>query len=237
MAERSKAPRRISLCLSLALACASFAASPDTEHWQTLAERDGVTLSRPQEAVGAVVPSRGVTVVEAPFFEVLAVIQDVPRHVEWRPRCVESRSVPGAGDGAPLIYSRSAGNWLVADRDSVVRSKLSSEKWGRDARVAFESVDSPLVPPVDGVVRTPFVTGHYVLESLGPERTRVAYQIGIDIGGYVPGFALRFVSEEMPIDTLVRLREQVAKTRGEYGELVGRWQALDALPGTSRATP
>lgn len=237
MPSGSNTTPRTLRCLLLGLACALLSAAASSENWQTLAKRDGVTLSRPRESDGTAVPSRGVTVVEAPFFEVLAVIQDVPRQVEWRPRCMESRLVPQPGGGVSLIYSRSAGSWPVADRDSVVRSELSSVEWGRDARIGFDSVDSPLAPLVDGVVRTPFVAGHYALESLGPERTQVTYQIGIDVGGYVPGFATRFVSEEMPIDTLVKLRAQVAKTRGEYRELVARWQALDALPGTAGAAP
>ena len=209
----------------------SHAAQADTksESWKILSERNGVTLSQPREPGSFAVPSRGETVIEAPLFDVLAVIQDVPRHVDWRPRCTESRTVPEPG-GAPLVYSRSAGSWPVADRDSVVRSELSSKQWGHDARVSFDSVDSRMAPPVDGVVRTPFVTGHYALEAVGTERTRVAYQIGIDIGGWVPGFVTQFVSEDMPIDTLVNLRSQVQRTRGEYRDLVALWEGLDALP-------
>ena len=237
MHSGSNTPGRNLRCLLLGLACASVAVAASAEDWTTLVERDGVTVSRPTDVSGTAVPSRGVTVVEAPFFDVLAVIQDVPRHVEWRPRCVESRNVPQPGGGAPLVYSRSAGYWPVADRDSLVRSTLSSVAWGRAARVGFDSVESMRAPPVDGVVRTPFVAGYYALESLGPERTRVAYQLGIDIGGYVPAFVMRFVSEDMPIDTLVNLRAQVAKTRGEYRELVVRWQTLDGLPGTTEAGP
>ena len=227
--------KRLFTLLFMFLVCNAAQADTHSESWQILSERDGVTLSQPREPGGFAVPSRGETVLEAPLFEVLAVIQDVPRHVDWRPRCVESRTVLQPG-GAPLIYSRSAGSWPVADRDSIVRSELSSQRWGHDARVGFDSVESSLAPPVDGVVRTPFVAGHYALEALGPERTRVAYQIGIDMGGLVPGFVTRFVSEDMPIDTLVNLRSQVRRTRGEYHELVATWEDLDTLP-ESRTSP
>ena len=216
--------------LLLSLACAPLASADNAEEWETLIERDGVALSRPRDTHRAIVPSRGVTVVEAPFFEVLAVIQDIPRHVDWRPRCVESRNIPQPGESLPLVYSRSAGTWLVADRDSVVNSMLSSNEWGRDARIAFESVVSPLAPPVTGVVRSPTVAGHYALKYLGPERTRVTYQLGVDVGGYVPDFVMSFVSQDMPIETLVKLRAQVAKTQGEYQEQVAYWRTLDGFP-------
>jgi len=230
MHDGSNRARRSIGCLLVGLAFTSLAAADSADEWETLLERDGVTLSRPQDTNRAAVPSRGVTVVEAPFFDVLAVIQDIPRHVDWRPRCVESRNVQEPGQDLPLIYSRSAGTWLVADRDSIVRSVLSSNEWGRDARIAFESVVSPLAPPVDGVVRSPWVGGHYALEFLGPERTRVTYQLGVDVGGYVPDFVMRFVSQDMPIQTLVELRTQVSKTRGEYQEQVAYWQTLDGFP-------
>ena len=208
---------------------ASQVVQADTENWQILFERNGITLSQPREPEGSPVPSRGEAVVEAPIFNVLAVVQDVPRHVDWRPRCVESRTVPQPG-GAPLVYSRSAGSWPVADRDNIVQSELSSQQWGRDARISFHSVESHLAPPVDGVVRTPFVAGHYSLKALGPEQTRVVYQIEIDLGGYVSAFATRFVSEDMIIDTLVNLRSQVQNTRGEYQDLVSHWERRSPLP-------
>jgi len=230
-------PRSVHSYLLLAFASALLVAAASAENWQVRAKRDGVTLSRPAAKAGSVVPSRGVTIVNAPLFQVLAVIQDVPRHVEWRTRCVESRMIPLPGHEEPLTYSRSAGNWVVADRDSVVRSVLSSVEWGRDARVAFESVDSPHAPLVAGVVRTPYAAGHYALEFLGPERTRVAYQIEIDLGGYVPGFVMRFVSEDMPIETLVSLREQVNKTRGDYVEKIAHWRSLGEVEDLSETRP
>ena len=56
--------------------------------------------------------------------------------------------------------------------------------------------------------------------------TRVEYQIDVDLGGRVPGFIARYVSEEMPLNTVRGLRAQVAKTRGQYDAFIR--ERLDA---------
>ena len=65
----------------------------------------------------------------------------------------------------------------------------------------------------------------HILEAIGPRRTRVDYQMRIDIGGSVPRFIANYVTQDMPIATLSSLRRQVDRTAGEYGEFVAAWES------------
>jgi hypothetical protein len=160
-------------------------------------------------------------VLEASLPHVLAVLRDVPRHVEWRSRCVESRILRIESRNVAILYNRIAGRWPIADRDAVLRSETRVD--GPDAaRIELRAADSPEAPDPRGAVRMP-LEGVYELRSEGPERTRVDYRMQIELGGYVPRWLASFATEDMPVATLEGLRRQVAATRGAYDDFVRAW--------------
>ena len=202
---------------TLGLASAK-AASDEEEGWRTVREVDGVEVARRE---GGVPDFRGTTVLDASLPQVLAVLRDVPRHVEWRSRCVESRVLAIQSDRVALLYSRTAGAWPISDRDVVFRSETQVD--GPDAvRIETHNVDSPLAPDPDGAVRIE-LEGGFALQALDQHRTRVEYRMRVDLGGAVPGWIARFAAEDMPLATLTGLRRQVAKTGGVYDAFVRAW--------------
>ena len=69
----------------------------------------------------------------------------------------------------------------------------------------------------------PRLVGAYDLTWVSPTRTRVSYQLDIDPGGSLPGFAVTRTTRETPLYTLLGLRRQVEVMRGNYTEFVTRW--------------
>ena len=192
----------------------------DAPDWETVREEAGIIVSRWAGPEQRLPRFRAVGTIPAAPLEVLAVIRDVDRHTEWRDRCSESRVLARHGDGSTVLYNRNDGSWPASDRDIVLASELSFQDDARKIEVRFRSIDSPLMPPRSGVVRMPSLVGHYRLESLGSEGTRVEYRIDADLGGRVPRFIARYVSEEMPLNTVRGLRAQVEETRGQYDESI-----------------
>jgi hypothetical protein len=184
----------------------------DAPGWKTIREEAGIAISQRTEPERRLPSFRAVGTIPATPLEVLAVIRDVDRHTEWRDRCSESRVLTRLGDSSTVLYNRNDGSWPAADRDIVLASEVSFRDDGRTIEVRFRSVESTLMPPRQGIVRMPSLVGYYRLESLGSEGTRVEYRIDVDIGGRVPSFMARYVSEEMPLNTVRGLRAQVAKT-------------------------
>ncbi len=80
----------------------------------------------------------------------------------------------------------------------------------------FQSVTVASVGPVPGVVRMPRLVGFYHLEAIDAGHTRVTYQVDADPGGWLPGWLVKATTRKLPIQTIVGLRQQVAKTRGHY---------------------
>jgi hypothetical protein len=225
---------RIGLWLALA-AAASILGLPPAEApaeeeagWRIVREVDGVEVARRE---GDRPQFRGTTVIDASLPQVLAVLRDVPRHVEWQSRCVEARVLARESDRIALLYNRMAGSWPVSDRAAVLRSETHVD--GPDAvRIEVHDADSPLAPERDGAVRIQ-LEGRYALQALDPRRTRVEYRMRVDLGGAVPGWLAGFVAEDMPLDTLRGLRRQVAATDGAYDAFVNAWSgavARGAIP-------
>jgi len=191
--------------------------------WQPLVTQDGVVVEERATAGRALPELRASAEIEAGIFDVLAVITDVPRQTQWMHDCVESRLVREEGDDVSLIYNRTDAPWPVSDRDVVLRSQTTLLAPSGHVEVRFSNVTDPGAPPVDGVVRMPRLVGSYDLLSVSPTRTSVRYQLDIDPGGSLPGFAVTRTTRRTPLYTLLGLRRQVEAMRGKYAEFVTRW--------------
>ena len=229
---------RSSLLLILALCLlpaqpgtAQEAGRGDSVEWVTQRDEGGVQLLR-REGESDGPRFRAKAEFDAGLFEILAVLADDGRRTEWMPRCIESRALK-VTPKARVIYTRTEGDWPVSDRDAVVRSRVTITPTGERAQIDLEAIDWPELPPVDGAVRMPELSGQYLLESISPEKTRVSYQVTVDLGGRVPGFVIAFVSEDMPFDSVAALRDQVATTRGSYVAEIATMRA--DLPAVSSA--
>ncbi len=199
--------------------------------WAIERDEQGVRLERRSEE-GPGPRFRATAEFDAGIFEVMAVLADDERRTEWMPRCIESKALE-VTPKSRVLYTRTEGDWPVSDRDAVVRSQVRITPAGDRAEITLEAIEWPAVPPIDGAVRMPELSGGYVLTALGEDRTQVLYQVSVDLGGSVPGFVLEFVREQMPFDNLIALREQVMSTRGTYAAEIATMQA--DLPGVSTA--
>ena len=192
------------------------------DDWTLVTEEDGVEVSQRPVPGRSLPVLRGIGVVEANLFEVLAVIRDVERLNEWVHTCIESRLLGIEGDAVAYAYTRSDAPWPVSDRDVVVRSETLVLEAGAEVHIRFRSVEHDSQGEVDGVVRMPRLRGHYRLRVTEAGRTRVEYQVDADPGGRLPTWLVRRTARDIPLRTIVNLRKQVARTRGEYADFVRR---------------
>lgn len=208
--------------LSFFLVAAFTPPSLASDDWRHLTTKDGIEVSE-REVPGRAFPIfRGVGTVEANLYDVFAVLSDVDRYTEWMHKCVDAREVRRESEMVRYSYNRTGAPWPVSDRDVVLRSETVVIDPGRKVHVGFGSVEEESVGPVKGVVRMRRLEGHYKLEALGPERTRVEYQVDADPAGRLPAWLVKRTTRDLPLHTLIKLRRQVTKTRGQYGELIGR---------------
>ena len=109
--------------------------------------------------------------------------------------------------------------------DVVLRSKLKIIEPGKELKARFTSITSPLKGEVEDVVRMPHLEGFWHLVQINEKLTKVTYQVNADPAGMLPDWLVVMTSRDIPLHTLKGLRDQVAKTKGEYTDFVSRWKA------------
>jgi len=184
----------------------------DGGSWQQIKQSDGITVWRHVVEGSPLKEFRGRGTVDAPVAAILAVFNDVPHATEWMDSCNGSRVVENGSDTEKVVYNRTHAPWPVADRDAVLHNVARFDEAARKVELDFWSVDDAKAPPVKGVVRMPFLRGHWILwPSADGRTTRVEYQVHANPGGALPNWLVNYVSRDLPFKTIEGLRAQVKR--------------------------
>ena len=169
---------------------------------------------------------RGIGLVQAPIEDVLPVLSDTPRRVEWVHACTASKILAQVTPHSRIVYNRTASPWPVSDRDMVVRTEVKIDPKGKEVWIPFKEAPEFGHPEQDGVVRVPRIRGHYRIRAVSETQTEVTYQVDADPGGMLPQWLARMASVDLPLKTLMGLRRQVAKTQKSalYMTLRTKWR-------------
>jgi hypothetical protein len=187
-------------------------AAPAAAPWQFVKQAAGVVVERRVVSGSNLKEFRGRGVVNAPVAAILAVFSDVPRATEWMDSCSGSRIVADVSDREKVVYNRTRAPWPVSDRDAVLHNIATFDEARREVRLDFWSVADAHAPPVAGVVRMPFLRGHWVLSpSSDGMTTNVEYQVHANPGGRLPDWLVNYVSRDLPFRTITGLRAQVKR--------------------------
>lgn len=193
--------------------------------WEKVFEDDGI-LVESAESPGKSLPTfRATGVLQHNLYELLAVLDDVPRHLEWMVRMSASDTLQKLSDFDRVIYNRFDVPWPASDRDSVMQVLAELDRERHYVKLRFLRIKHPLRPEFEGVVRIPDLTSEAELTAIGPNKTKVSYLIDIDPGGSLPSWLVEWVVERIPYQMLKKLQKQIVKTQGTYGDFIAKYGA------------
>ncbi len=167
----------------------------------------------------------------ANMLELLAVLSDVPRRPEWVKGLVSARVVDGDPEEKVLIYSLYDLPWPASDRDSLIESVITKDVSNREIKITFKAVEDSRVKPILGVTRVPVADGVIVLKKLSSESVYVSYEVKTDSGGDLPKWITTQFTKHVPLKTLLALRGQMIKTKGQYQDFMSRNQDTEFFKG------
>jgi hypothetical protein len=204
-------------------------ATARAQKWEVVTREEGITITK-RELPGRNFPIfRGVGDVEAPIWQAMGIIYDVPRYVDWQANCTQAKVLKAVSEVEQYVYTRTWAPWPVADRDAIYHAVVKVEFKPKFAlEVRFESAKLDSVPPVKGVVRMANTRGFFRLTELGPNRTHVDYHVDGDPGGMLPTWLAKMAVKKVPLDAIKGMRKRAVVTRGKYNEHIKRWKALAA---------
>ncbi len=209
----SRSPRWASVALATLLLLPSLAAA---DGWKRVLREDGISVSAREVPGKPYLEFRGVGLVQANLFQILAILDDTPRHCDWQANCTVSRVVKKVNEVERYIYHRVHSPWPVSDRDVVVRGSVEVDMARKTVWSRFRSATLPDVPPVKGAVRMPRLEGFYKLEWRDEGSTVVTYQVVADTGGMLPTWLANRASRKLPLGTLQGMRRQAKAFAGRY---------------------
>ncbi len=203
----------VALALATLAPAAAHADTPKADGaWQTIKQADGIDVERRVVSGSSLKEFRGRATVAAPVASILAVFNDVPHATEWMDSCNGSRFVEEISDSEKVVYNRTHAPWPVSDRDAVLHNVARFDDKERRVELDFWTVEDGKEPPVKGVVRMPYLRGHWILwPSADGQTTRVEYQVHANPGGSLPDWLVNYTSRDLPFKTIEGLRAQVKR--------------------------
>jgi hypothetical protein len=180
--------------------------------WEVVRNEKGIVVHRRAIAGSHLHEFRGTGVIEAPIAAVLGVLNDAEHRTEWMKEAAANTRVESLDSYNEIFYSRTKAPWPVAHRDVVLRAHTIIDPKAGQVRIELTSQEHPSWPPQKGVVRMPFLRGHW---HLWPERggawTRAEYQVHANPGGSLPDWIVNMVSKKIPFETMVGMQQQVKR--------------------------
>jgi hypothetical protein len=201
--------------LTLALLSLLGVANAD-QNWEKVSDKNGIIVDRRPVEGTKLKEFRGRGVIEAPITSILAVFNDIDKATEWMDQCKQSSLVEDHGDRQKIVYNRTKAQWPVSDRDAVLMNNVFFDEVENRVRIEFSTVDGKL-PAQKGVVRMPYLKGHWYMWPESHDKTRVEYEVHADPGGSLPAWLVNYVSRELPRKTITGLAKQVK--RRSYPEM------------------
>ncbi|MDQ3235842.1 MAG: hypothetical protein M3Q07_28875 [Pseudobdellovibrionaceae bacterium] len=222
--------RRFERAIPLAGLLLSIAYAPQgyAQTWKRLYEEEGIVAYR-AEGSSRYSRYKADGVIEGNLYEVLAVMNDIPRRLEWVDNLKTIRLVAEEKEKLLRVHSVLDLPWPLTDRESLVDVAVSIDYGTQVVQLEFAAVTDPAVPIQKGLVRVPHTQGLTRLSYIDEQRIGVAYEIEFDAGGDVPAWAVKMFTEDVPAKTIKALKAQVRKTKGLYTDFVTRHKELAAL--------
>ena len=193
--------------------------------WETARVEDGVTVQRLVRADNSLPAFLATGIVPGDLFDVLAVLNDVPRRTQWVAACAASIELQKTSDSRRVLYHRTSAPWPFADRDAVVQITVTLDRENKKATIRFKPSRTVRYTVSDEYVRMR-IEGYYDLEELSATETRVKYYVDADPAGWIPKWLIRPASEEAPLRTIQGLRRRVrdSKASKQYATFLKRYR-------------
>ncbi len=221
-------PRRLFSVIALGAACLLLAPIEDqadaaTAAWEFIDSEQGITVTKRDEEDRQLPTFKGIGKVQASIYDVLAVILDADRHVEWMHDCAASAKVKQVSETEMIVYNRTDAPWPVKDRDVVLKGTLDVVKPGQRVVSRFRVASNSHRAKVPDVIRMPWLKGHWKLTQLR-NGTQVEYKVNADPAGRLPDWLVERTARYIPLYTIVGLRDQVNATRGTYDDAIAGYK-------------
>lgn len=192
--------------LSIFLLLTAFKTRQQANDWIYEREKKGIKVFTKKSKWGHFRDSKATMVVPTSVADMEKMLTDFDNYSNWIPRCKAARVVARLSDNEFITHMTFNSPWPVADRDCVMRIKVT-----RDAKgiVTIAQTSEPkYLKESEGVVRIQQMTGLWKLIPVA-NGTEVINEYSTNPGGNIPDWLTNTQSVEAPMETFESLKEHV----------------------------
>lgn len=223
---------------------AALAAPLDTRldpEWKLVSDRNGVQVFVRHTDTSRLKTFRGVTRFVLPDeYALAAVLNDYPNHPKWLYMIDSSTELKRDGPLRRYLHVTTDLPWPLDDRDTAIEVNVQQRLTPQEEGIIITMENRPgLMPVHEDYVRIPELKGMFKFRRLNSAGlTEATYEVVLDPGGYVPGWAVNILARDIPYFTLDRLRRFVLRPEYQdrfydYLELRGSARPAELMPPRS----
>lgn len=178
--------------------------------WQLAKDQDGVRVYLSEVPGSRYKSFRGVTLVKADVATLGHLQENLRVSCAWLYACAQMRLLKYS-DEAIWVYLDTKLPWPAAPRDLVL--KVSTEQTPDGGMIRHLQAAPDYIPPVQGRIRVPSLSGTWQMTPKGPKLTEVTYEMRGEPGGSVPSWLANQFVVDAPFESL-RMLKLVAEHQG-----------------------
>jgi hypothetical protein len=205
-----------SVCISQSLYAA--------DDWKMVKNADDIEVYGRPYKNSDVDECKAIITIPASIDIIYAIISYAPLHKKLVHTCYESFPVRPWQKGCQVQYTAFKSPWPIWDRDLINETCAKLDRGTENIVATSRVVQDSSVPVKEKMVRITDYSHTWILERLGPDKTRVTYQGYTHPGGNIPKIPKIFVdviTREVPFYTLINMRNLA--TEPIYKELAPKY--------------
>lgn len=196
--------------------------------WKLVRDQDGVQVYLKKIWADDIKSFRGVIEINSSLDSLLAVIVDINACTEWVHRCKAPALLLKKSFTENYHYQIHKLPFPAKDREFIFHSKIVRSpdtgvvqiEMHTEPEFCTEQIKACTLNNPESLVRVQHSHGHYLLEPLNRNKTRVTWTHHTNPGGHLPLWLVNTLIKEMPFQTLKGLRKKVLEEKYQKAQMV-----------------
>lgn len=173
--------------------------------WLERINAEGISVHTREVSGSPFLEFKARVLIHVPAEKVTALLEDPEKMPLWYHQCVRAGVIENEGPLKKVCYLLVHLPWPVSERDSVFRMVKKEEP--QTGRVWYDLSSLPdHIPAEKGVIRVPYLSGHWEIVPLSSGQTEVLVRQHSDPGGWVPHTFVNKLVVDVPFISLKNLR-------------------------------
>jgi len=179
-----------------------------SDDWKLIKNADDIEVYVRPHKNSKIDECKGIITISASIDIIYAIISYAPLHKKLMHTCYDSFLVRLWEKGCQVHYFTFKAPWPIWDRDLIYETCAKLERETGNVVVTSRVVQDTSVPAKDKIVRVTDSDNTWILEKIGPDKTRVTYRnyFNPGVAKVVPNKFINIICKDVPFYTLINMR-------------------------------